>query len=106
MARSKSIRQLSRDASRWRRWPLRWLSLALLTALAAVAAAQALAIGKADPVRYLDDIKALTAPATEGRGDDTKGILVATSMLEERYKSLGLLPVGTEGFRQPFSVIT
>ena len=42
----------------------------------------------------------------EGRGDDTKGIELATNMLEQRYKSLGLEPAGTQGFFQPFSVIT
>jgi hypothetical protein len=42
----------------------------------------------------------------EGRGDDTKGLSRATSMLEKRYKSLGLKPAGTHGFLQPFTVIT
>jgi aminopeptidase YwaD len=42
----------------------------------------------------------------EGRGDDTKGIYRAASMLEKRYKSLGLKPAGTHAFRQPFTVIT
>ena len=50
------------------------LAAALLGLLAVVAAAQSLSVGKADPVRYLNDIKALTAPSMEGRGDDTKGI--------------------------------
>ncbi len=106
MARSKPFRFLPHDDSRWRRWPLRSISVVLLAALAVVATAQSLAVGNADPVRYLNDIKALTVPAMEGRGDDTKGIELATKMLEERYKSLGLAPAGTEGFRQPFSVIT
>jgi aminopeptidase YwaD len=106
MARSKPFRLLPRDHRGWRRWPLRSISIALLAAVAVVAAAQTLTVGKADPVRYLNDIKALTTPAMEGRGDDTKGIELATNMLEERYKSFGLAPAGTEGFRQPFSVIT
>src|SRR5579859_647714 len=77
-----------------------------LGVFALIAAAQSLTVGKADPTRYLNDIKALTAPATEGRGDDTKGIEVATKMLEDRYKSLGLVPAGTNGYRQAFSVVT
>jgi len=82
------------------------LALGLFFALGVTAIAQTLTVGKADPTRYLNDIKALTAPATEGRGDDTKGIEVATKMLEKRYKSLGLTPAGTSGYRQAFSVVT
>ena len=33
----------------------------------------------------------------EGRGDDTKGIARAADLLEQRYKSLGLEPAGTQG---------
>jgi hypothetical protein len=106
MARSTPFRLPTQGASRRRRWPLRSISVAIVAALAVVAAAQTLTVGKADPVRFLNDIKALTTPAMEGRGDDTKGIELATNMLEERYKSLGLLPAGTAGFRQSFSVIT
>src|ERR1700692_4453367 len=104
MLPSKPFRLPLPSVNRWRRWPLRSISVALLAALAVVAAAQTFTVGKADPVRYLNDIKALTVPAMEGRGDDTKGIELATGMLEERYKSLGLAPAGTNGFRQPFSV--
>jgi Zn-dependent M28 family amino/carboxypeptidase len=80
---------------------------ALLAATLAVAASpQSLTVATADPVRYLNDIKTLTAPVMEGRGDDTKGIAVAARMLEDRYRALGLQPAGTEGFFQPFNVIT
>ena len=65
-----------------------------MTALVAVAAAQTFTVGTADPTRYLNDIKVLTVPAMEGRGDDTKGIMLATHLLDERYKSLGLEPAG------------
>src|SRR5580658_10454529 len=106
MLRFSQSRSAWVSASRWRRWRLRSISVAMLAALAVVAAAQSLSVGKADPVRFLNDIKTLTAPAMEGRGDDTKGIELATKMLEERYKSFGLLPAGTQGFRQPFGVIT
>ncbi|MBZ5533382.1 MAG: M28 family peptidase [Acidobacteriia bacterium] len=59
-----------------------------------------------DAQRYLDDVKALTAPEMEGRGDATKGIARAAHLIEQRYKSLGLEPAGTQGYRQPFTVIT
>ena len=107
MTSPRSFRPLPTSASRCQRRPLRATFAALLlAALAVAAAAQSFTIGTADPVRYLNDIKALTVPAMEGRGDDTKGIALAANMLEQRYKSLGLAPAGTDGFFQPFSVIT
>ncbi len=60
----------------------------------------------ADSTRYLNDIKALSAPKMEGRGAGTKGIVRASDYIEHRYHSLGLDPAGTHGFFQPFSVIT
>ena len=42
----------------------------------------------------------------EGRGDGTKGLVRAEHFLESRYKSLGLLPAGSQGFLQPFTVTT
>ncbi len=81
------------------------LVLALL-ACADVALAAAPAIPPADPQRYLDDIKALSAPAMEGRGAGTKGITRAEHLIEKRYKSLGLEPAGTDSYLQPFTVIT
>src|ERR1700679_529797 len=98
MARSNLSRSSPPSTSR-QVWPLRAISAALLLTCAIFTSAQSLTVGTADPVRYLNDIKALTPPAMEGRGDDTKGIALATAMLEERYKSLGLLPAGTQGFR-------
>jgi peptidase M28-like protein/PDZ domain-containing protein/PA domain-containing protein len=59
-----------------------------------------------DADRYLNDIKALTTPEMEGRGDGTKGLTRAAHLIEQRYKSLGLEPAGTQGFYQPFTVIT
>ena len=59
-----------------------------------------------DSKRYLNDIKALTVPAMEGRGDGTKGLTLAADLLERRYKSLGLDPAGTNGYFQPFSLVT
>jgi hypothetical protein len=56
--------------------------------------------------RYLNDIKALTAPSMEGRGDGTKGLTRAAHLIEERFKSLGLEPAGTHSYFQPFTLIT
>jgi len=80
----------------------------LLAALAISFAADAPpTISAADPHRYLDDIKALTTPAMEGRGDGTKGLTRAQHLIEKRYKSLGLDPAGLNGsYLQPFTVIT
>jgi len=78
--------------------------LSVLVTLQALAAPQS--IGAADPSRYLDDIKSLTAPSMEGRGDDTKGLARAAHLLEKRYHELGLKPAGTNSYFQPFTVIT
>src|ERR1700747_2668739 len=63
-------------------------------------------VGTADPQRYQADVTALAAPHMEGRAAGTKGLAHAAKMLEARYKSLGLKPAGTNGYLQPFSVIT
>src|SRR5882672_1567932 len=55
---------------------------------------------------YLDDIKALTVPAMEGRGDGTKGLTLAAHLIEQRYKSLGLKPAGRNSYFQPFTLVT
>jgi Peptidase family M28/PDZ domain/PA domain len=89
---------------RSRRWKMRVAAIAVLALALAPAAAQT--IGAPDPVRYLDDIKSLTAPAMEGRGDGTKGLTRAAALLEKRYKLLGLTPAGTNSYFQPFTVIT
>jgi Zn-dependent M28 family amino/carboxypeptidase len=62
--------------------------------------------GQTDAQRYLNDVKALSAPEMEGRGAGTKGIERAAHLIEQRYKSLGLQPAGTNGYFQPFTVIT
>ena len=61
---------------------------------------------QADSARYLDDIKALTTPQMEGRGDGSKGLTRAERLIEKRYKELGLDPAGGRGYAQPFSLIT
>jgi len=64
------------------------------------------AAGASDSQRYLNDVKALTTPAMEGRGDGTKGLTRAADLIEHRFKSLGLEPAGTDSYLQPFTVIT
>src|SRR5262245_42226143 len=56
--------------------------------------------------RYLDDVKSLSAPNMEGRSAGSQGITRAAHLIEQRYKSLGLQPAGTDGYFQPFTVIT
>src|SRR5215472_14605049 len=83
----------------------KFLQAARLTlALLALCALPLLAQSEAD--RYLNDIKALTTPEMEGRGDGTKALTRAAHLIEQRYKSLGLEPAGTQGYYQPFTVIT
>jgi hypothetical protein len=80
------------------------LSTLLVGAFVALAAPPA--VPTADPHRYLDDIKALTTPAMEGRGAGSKGLTRAQHLIEKRYKNLGLEPAGTNSYLQPFTVIT
>jgi aminopeptidase YwaD len=77
-----------------------------ILALALIAAGAPSTVGTADSQKYLNDIKALTAPSMEGRGDGTKGLGRAANLIEKRYKSLGLQAAGKNGFFQPFTVIT
>jgi hypothetical protein len=83
---------------------LRSFAAFLLVAVLSVAAPTA--TGPADGQRYLSDIKTLTENKMEGRGDGTRGLVRAEHFLESRYKSLGLMPAGTQGFLQPFTVTT
>src|SRR5579862_6168844 len=73
---------------------------------AASAQTAAPAVASADPAKYLDDIKALTAPEMEGRGDGSKGLTLAEHLLVARYKALGLEPGGKKDYLQSFRVVT
>jgi Peptidase family M28/PDZ domain/PA domain len=84
----------------------RRLVLALLSASLLATSALPAATGTADPQRYLNDVKSLSAPAMEGRGAGTKGITRAAHLIAARYKALGLKPAGTNAYFQPFTVIT
>ena len=82
------------------------LALAAAAAQTPAVATGELAVGAADAARYLADVKALTTPAMEGRGDGTPGLTRAARLLEQEYKRLGLQPAGTTGFFQAFRVST
>ncbi len=86
--------------------PSCWRKAQLIVAFAFFAASIAAAADSADPKRYLDDIKALTIPAMDGRGDGTPGLTRAANLIEQRFSSLGLQPAGKNSYFQPFSVIT
>jgi hypothetical protein len=86
--------------------PSRAAAVLCVLAVSFFAKAAGQSVTSADPARYLDDVKALTAPAMEGRGDGTKGLTLAARMLEKRYRQLGLKPAGSNSYFQPFTVIT
>ena len=57
--------------------------------------------------RLARDVAWLADPAREGRGVGTKGLEAAGAWLEERFRALGLEPLGEQGtFRQHFDVVT
>ena len=84
----------------------RYLRRFLVVCLAFVFLNVSSSIPQADPTRYLDDVKSLTTPEMEGRGDGSKGLTRAEHLIEKRYKELRLEPAGVHGYAQPFSVIT
>ncbi len=63
-------------------------------------------VAPANPALYLDDVKSLTTPAMEGRGDGTRGLTRAAHLLEQHYRKLGLKSAGTNSYFQPFTVVT
>jgi hypothetical protein len=68
--------------------------LALLCA-ATLSLAAAPAHESADPARYLQDVKVLTAPRLEGRGVGSKGLARAQPIIAHHYASPGLEPKGS-----------
>src|SRR4029077_4959237 len=105
MSTSRFLRT-SRSGTNVARSHTGWRNARLAFALALLAAGVAFAANSADPKRYLDDIKTLSAPVMEGRGAGTKGIGLAANVIEQRFQSLGLQPAGTKSYFQPFTVIT
>ncbi len=79
------------------------------TVLAVAAGLLPVALGQkpaaADAGRYINDVRTLSAPDMEGRGDGSAGLTRAQKLLAKRYASLGLEPKGTKGFLQPFDII-
>jgi len=70
-------------------------------------ASTALGWEQANAKRYVEDVKALTAPAMEGRGAGTKGLRRAAKYIESEFKRAGLEPAGMNGsYRQAFTVTT
>ena len=68
--------------------------------LALVLGAQSAA--RVDPARLIADVEALSAPAMEGRRTGTPGNQRARAFIAERFRSLGLKPLG-QGYEQTFS---
>ena len=96
------IESAARRTTRSSRWRVSVLAVVLALLIFRAAADT----NSADPNRYLDDVKTLSAPVMEGRGAGTKGIVRAADFIEQRYRSLGLQPAGVKSFFQPFTVIT
>src|SRR6202158_2247993 len=88
-----------------RSWAPARAILAILT-LSLVAADTPTTVGTADQQRFLTDVKTLTAPAMEGRGDGAKGLTRAAHVIEQRDHSRGRQSAGKNVFFQPFDVIT
>jgi hypothetical protein len=86
--------------------PHYWRKRGALLVLALLAASVSAAGDSADPKRYLDDIKTLTTPAMEGRGDGTPGLTRAAALIEQRFRTLRLQSAGKNSYFQPFTVIT
>jgi hypothetical protein len=80
--------------------------LLYVCAMLAVAASGLNVSAQSEAERYLNDVKALTQPSMEGRGDGTRGLTRAAELIEQQYKRLGLEPAGSQGYLQPFTVIT
>src|SRR5208282_836361 len=84
----------------------RALGVLLLAVCLAAATPVPTAVGPADAQRYVNDIKTLTQPKMEGRGEGSKGLVRAEHVIADRYKSVGLEPGGQKGFLEAFTVTT
>src|SRR5262249_46633146 len=85
---------------------LAWVAAAIFLAPQWLLAQSAPSTASADLTRYLDDVKALSSPEMEGRGDGTKGLTLAEHLIVERYKSPALNPAGSKGYLQSFRLVT
>jgi hypothetical protein len=59
-----------------------------------------------DPKLYLDDIKYLASPELRGRVTGSAELEKAAAFIERRYRELGVKPVGSYNYLQPFQVTT
>src|SRR3954452_1847577 len=74
---------------------------------AAVAASLLLStVAFADEPQLRKDVAFLAAPATEGRGINTKGIHKAADYIESRLKDIGLQPAFGKSYREQFPIKT
>jgi Tol biopolymer transport system component len=55
--------------------------------------------------RIARDVAWLADPRREGRGLGTQGLEASLAYVEDRFRSLGLQPAGSDGFRQTFEVV-
>jgi Zn-dependent M28 family amino/carboxypeptidase len=70
--------------------------------LLAVVLGGAQAAPRTDPARLLADVEALSAPAMEGRRTGTAGNARARAFIADRFRALGLKPLG-ESFEETFT---
>ena len=69
--------------------------------LVAVAAVVSAAWGQESAsARLRQDVETLCSETYEGRGAGTPGLAKAATLIEERFRALGLRPLGEAGFRQ------
>jgi Zn-dependent M28 family amino/carboxypeptidase len=57
------------------------------------------------PQALTGHVRFLASDALEGRGPATRGDALAQTYLATQFETLGLRPVGTDGYRQPFDLV-
>ncbi|MFC3030941.1 M28 family peptidase [Pseudoalteromonas fenneropenaei] len=62
------------------------------------------ALQRLDIERMMADVTWLAASEREGRGIGTQGGLAARQWIAEQFQAIGLVPAGSDGYLQPFSV--
>ena len=58
------------------------------------------------PAVLLEQVRILASPEMTGRGPGTPGIERAADHIAREFRKAGLKPIGSNGYRQPFEVIT
>jgi hypothetical protein len=59
-----------------------------------------------DRAQLMRDVATLASPELEGRGTGTPGGLRARAWIAEQFRAIGLVPGGTDGYMQPFIVMS